>query len=137
MEATLPPLQALFSLVSCASTGDERAFGELVSRFEDRMLAYARGILGDRHLAEDAVHMAFIEAWRCLHQLREPERFPGWLRSIIFKQCDRITRGATQAMVALHAASELIASQSESAELPLLAALEALPASEREVVRLY
>jgi DNA-directed RNA polymerase specialized sigma24 family protein len=64
-------------------------------------LAYAFGILGDYQLAEDAAQEAFIGAFRDLPALREPLAFPGWLRSVVFKQCDRFTRQNHMALVSL------------------------------------
>ena len=45
-----------------------------------RLTAVARMILRDEYAAQDAVQEAFIEAWRSLPGLREPDRFEAWLR---------------------------------------------------------
>ena len=79
-------------LVSSARAGDQLAFGELVRRHQNRAVAYATAILRDRHLAEDAAQEAFVEAYRELASLREPAAFGAWLRRIVFKHCDRLTR---------------------------------------------
>src|SRR3954463_9589919 len=83
---------ALVALVGPAASGEAEAFGQLVLRFQDLALAYAGAVLGERAGAEDAVQDAFVDAWRLLAQLREPEAFPGWLRRIVFKHCDRRRR---------------------------------------------
>jgi RNA polymerase sigma factor (sigma-70 family) len=83
----------LASLVGLARTGDGAAFETLVRRFQDMAVGYGYSLLGDIQLAEDAAQESFFEAFRTLDQLREPAAFPGWFRRIIFKQCDRLTRG--------------------------------------------
>jgi RNA polymerase sigma factor (sigma-70 family) len=79
-------------LVSSAQVGDERAFAELVRLHQDRVVAYATAILGDYHLAQDAAQEAFVDAFRELRSLRESAAFGSWLRTIVFKHCDRLTR---------------------------------------------
>ncbi|MEM7032628.1 MAG: GNAT family N-acetyltransferase, partial [Chloroflexota bacterium] len=69
-------------------------------------VGYAYGILGNEHSAKDAAQEAFIEAYACLDKLREPKAFSGWLRRIIFKQCDRITRRASLTEIPLDVALE-------------------------------
>ena len=54
---------------------------------------YAYSLLRDAHLAEDAAQEAFVDAYRHLDDLRTPAAFPGWFRRVVFKHCDRITRG--------------------------------------------
>jgi len=68
------------------------AFGELVMRFQDMAFAYSFAVLGDSYLAEDVAQEAFITAWHQLHQLREPEAFPGWFKRIVGTQCNRLLR---------------------------------------------
>jgi DNA-directed RNA polymerase specialized sigma24 family protein len=68
---------------------------------------YAYSILSDFHLAEEATQEAFIEAYQHLRSLRSPDAFPGWLRRIVFKQCDRITRGKKVLTVPLDAAAQM------------------------------
>lgn len=66
----------------------------LVRLHQTRARAYARAILKDADLAEDAVQEAWLEGFRNLKTLREPTAFPYWFRRIVFKQCDRIRRRA-------------------------------------------
>src|SRR3954447_4441968 len=96
--------EEMISSVRRAQTGDLEAYGWLVRRFQDMAVGYAASILGDFHLAEDAAQEAFLEVWRDLVKLREPAAFAGWLRKIVFKQCDRITRGKRVATVPMEAA---------------------------------
>jgi len=74
-------------LVIRARDGDRDAFTELVARSIGRLTAVARMILRDEYAAQDAVQEAYIQAWRSLPGLREPERFEGWLRRILVRSC--------------------------------------------------
>src|SRR5512136_3487163 len=78
--------------VVAARRGDVEAFDALVRQFEDMAVGYAYSVLGDFGLAEDAAQDAFVQAYLDLKTLREPQAFPAWLRRLVFKQCDRITR---------------------------------------------
>jgi len=89
-----------------AQKGDLGAFDALVQRFRDMAVAYAYSILGDFQLAEDAAQEAFVQAYRDLNTLREPLAFPAWLRRIVFKYCDRITRKKRVETVSMEMANE-------------------------------
>ena len=90
-------MEKLTALVMRARAGELDAYGELVRRLQDMAYGYAYSILCDFHLAEDAAQEAFIQAYRDLEKLREPEAFPGWLRRIVFKYCDRTRRARRKA----------------------------------------
>ena len=83
----------LSDLVKQAKRGDDEAFGLLIGRFQNFAYATAYRYLGERMLAQDAAQEAFWETYHQLHRLREPHAFPAWLRRIVYKQCDRLTRG--------------------------------------------
>jgi len=69
-------------LVEAAIKGDGDSFTELCGRYYPAMVAIAHSILGDRHLAEDAAQQAFAIAAVKLPELRDAERFAGWLGAI-------------------------------------------------------
>jgi DNA-directed RNA polymerase specialized sigma24 family protein len=75
-----------------AKAGDAEAFTWLVNRFQYLAVGYAYTALGDSHLAQDAVQEAFIAAYLNLPRLKEPEAFPGWLRSTVRHCCLRVLR---------------------------------------------
>ncbi len=79
-------------LVIRARGGDRDAFSELVARSIGRLTAVARMILRDEYAAQDVVQDAFIEAWRSLPGLREPDRFEAWLRRLLLRSCFRTVR---------------------------------------------
>jgi RNA polymerase sigma-70 factor, ECF subfamily len=77
----------LDDLVVRARGGDRDAFSELVARSIGRLTAVARMILRDEYAAQDAVQETFIEAWRSLPGLREPDRFDAWMRRLLVRAC--------------------------------------------------
>jgi RNA polymerase sigma-70 factor (ECF subfamily) len=74
---------AIDQIVRRAQAGDREAFAELIRRFEGPALAAAFAVLADGDLAGDAVQEAFLKAWRRLPELREVDRFAGWLCGIV------------------------------------------------------
>jgi RNA polymerase sigma factor (sigma-70 family) len=65
--------------VRSAATGDRTAFAGLYDAWSAPLFAYLVGLLRRRDDAEDALHDAFLSAWRRLPSLREHERFVPWL----------------------------------------------------------
>jgi RNA polymerase sigma-70 factor (ECF subfamily) len=72
----------LADVVRAARAGDREAFGELVTRFERAVYSAVLRRLGNHAEAQELTQEVFVQAMQRLHQLREPERFGGWLRSI-------------------------------------------------------
>lgn len=62
--------------------GDERAFEELVVRYEARVRNLVLGVLRDRALAEDVAQDAFLTAYRKARHFRGTGSFRGWLYRI-------------------------------------------------------
>lgn len=75
------------NIVAAVLAGDRDAFRVLVERYHRPARAYARNHLGDGDLADDASQEAFIEAFRSLGNLREPEKFRYWLFGILRHRC--------------------------------------------------
>ena len=72
----------ILCLVQEAQLGSRDAFGELARRFENTVFAIGLRRLRNRTEAAELTQDVFIQAMRKLPQLREPERFAGWLRRI-------------------------------------------------------
>ena len=80
--------------VRAAQAGDRLAFGQLVERYERAVYSTALRRLGNHAEAQELVQEVFVQALRKLPQLREPEAFGGWLRSITTRMAiNRATRG--------------------------------------------
>jgi RNA polymerase sigma-70 factor (ECF subfamily) len=69
-------------LVRAAQAGNREAFGELVVRFEHAVFATALRRLRNYSEAQELCQDVFIQAFEKLDQLRVPDCFAGWLRSI-------------------------------------------------------
>ena len=69
-------------LVQATQSGQREAFGELFERFERHVFTIALRRIGDYGEAQEVCQDVFIQALQKIGQLREPERFGGWLRSI-------------------------------------------------------
>ena len=75
----------LQELILLAQEGDREAFGRLVLRFEKDVFAIVLRRLRNRSEALEVTQDVFIQVMRKLPQLREWERFPGWLRQIAIR----------------------------------------------------
>ncbi len=69
-------------LVALARDGDKTAFGMLLGRHREAVIAACARLLSDAAPAEDAVQEASIRALLNLDRLQRPERFRAWLTGI-------------------------------------------------------
>ena len=63
-------------------TGEERAFQELVDRYQTRLLNFVYRTIGDREKAEDLVQEVFIRVYRHLHRFDRTKKFSTWIYTI-------------------------------------------------------
>lgn len=91
MEAR-PASERLFDsyLVASARVGDRRAFALLVRRWNVKLLAHARRLLGDPELARDAVQDAWGEIVRGMPRLADTSAFPAWAYRIVSRRAARL-----------------------------------------------
>jgi RNA polymerase sigma factor (sigma-70 family) len=142
----MPHDESFLLQVKRAQKGDPFAFDQLVRRFQDMAVGYALTLLReDRMSAEDAVQEAFLETYRGLNHLRVPAAFPGWLRRLVFKHCDRLRRGKAEASVSLESVQHRLYDMSDL-ENDLIRRQEServrevmysLPCTEAEVTALF
>src|SRR6476469_449388 len=62
--------------------GEERAFQELVERYQTRLLNFIYRTIGDREKAEDLVQEVFIRVYRHLHRFDRSKKFSTWIYTI-------------------------------------------------------
>lgn len=85
-----PPDEAL---VARARTGDGKAFGRLVERYQGLLMLIAYRRSGRSADCEDVVQESFVRAFRALATLERPERFRSWLCRICSNVAlDRVRR---------------------------------------------
>jgi RNA polymerase sigma-70 factor, ECF subfamily len=62
--------------------GEERAFQELVERYQTRLLNFIYRTIGDREKAEDLVQEVFIRIYRHIHRFDRSKKFSTWAYTI-------------------------------------------------------
>ena len=62
--------------------GEERAFQELVERYQTRLLNFIYRTIGDREKAEDLVQEVFIRVYRHLQRFDQSKKFSTWAYTI-------------------------------------------------------
>jgi RNA polymerase sigma factor (sigma-70 family) len=136
-------------LVAATLAGDRRAFGKIVERYQRLLCSLAYSATGELSQSEDLAQEAFVDGWRQLGTLREPDKLRPWLCGILRFKVSRLRRAdgrepARHADV-LDAANELesgedsvpdLAAQKEEQAL-MWSALERVPEIYREPLVLY
>src|SRR3712207_8050797 len=70
------------AVVSAFLNGEERAFTELVERYQTRLLNFIFRTIGDRERAEDLVQEVFVRVYRHLHRFDRTKKFSTWIYTI-------------------------------------------------------
>lgn len=73
-------------IVSLASKGDRVAFEELVRRRQSWIRNLMRRCCHDGSLADDLSQQVFMQAWRKIRQVKEPDRFGPWLKRLAINE---------------------------------------------------
>ena len=68
-------------------SGDDAAFGILVEKYQKSVHALVWRKIGDYHYAEDIMQDAFLQAYKKLSTLKDPNQFAGWLYVIANRLC--------------------------------------------------
>ena len=90
-------------LVRRVLAGDAHAYAGLVARHRDRLIRYARHVLGNREDAEEAVQDAFVRAYRSLARCDGPEHYERWLFGVLVNRCrTRYGQTARRSAVVVH-----------------------------------
>ena len=69
-------------LIEAHLRGDPRAFGEIVARYQVRLLNFVYRMIGDRERAEDLVQEAFLRIYRHLDRFDRSRKFSTWIYTI-------------------------------------------------------
>ena len=131
-------------LVHRAKRGDEFAFGQLVERYQAATYAVALSVTGRHEDAEDAAQESFLVALQRLDECRSPERFAGWLMTIVRNRARNLVRRESlrhtdQVPLAARSLVPMPDRVAETSELRerLKGALAALPEVQRQIVLLH
>ena len=132
-------------LIERGRQGDENALGSLYKAYHQQMTMICQRIVGNRQVAEELTHDAFLLAFAKMDQLHNPQRFESWLTSITANVARRYKqRHHDPATHSLSTLSEEELPQepirSDDKPLPtmaeLMAAIDALPNGYGQVFKL-
>jgi RNA polymerase sigma-70 factor (ECF subfamily) len=132
------------SLVRKAQAGEGQSFGVLVGRYMRAAYAVSLSVTGRHETAEDAAQEAFMVALERLEDCRTPDRFAGWLmtivrnraRNLVRREVLRDTDVVPETAAARGRTPEESAQHTELLER-LESALRRLPEVRREIVLLH
>ena len=74
-------------LIQRSLEGDQNAFAKLVKKHQKPVHALAWRKVGDFHIAEEITQDTFLQVYKKLATLKDPNRFEGWLYRIAARQC--------------------------------------------------
>ncbi|MCY4553111.1 MAG: sigma-70 family RNA polymerase sigma factor, partial [Candidatus Poribacteria bacterium] len=132
--------------------GDDAAFNTLVQKYQKRVHALAWRKIGDFHHAEEITQDTFLQVYRKLATLKDPNQFAGWLYVIANRVCIAWLRKRKPTMQSLadtpmeeieqsshtHYVSEQRETEANAYNAELVKKLlKKLPESERTVMTLY
>jgi len=136
-------------LVAATLAGDRQAYGRIVERYQRLLCSLAFSATGGVAQSEDLAQETFIDAWRQLADLREPEKLRPWLCGILRFKVSRLRRADGREPVrradpldeaaAVPSADEAVPDQAVHQEEQALmwSALERVPEIYREPLVLY
>ena len=82
------------ALVMASLGGDRDAFCTIVSRYQSLLCSVAYSAVGDIKHSEDIAQETFVEAWKKLETLNDPEKLKSWLCGILRFKVSRHRRKA-------------------------------------------
>jgi RNA polymerase sigma factor (sigma-70 family) len=131
-------------LVHASLDGDRSAFGALIDRHRLRAVTIAHGLLRNRDDADDVVQEAVLQAYLGLGRLRDADAFGAWLGGITVNLARMRLRARRDVAPSLDDGGRVVPESFEASVLDELdslrklgAALEPLPASERDAVLMH
>ena len=132
--------------------GDDGAFTTLVQKYQKSVHALAWRKVGDFHVAEEITQDTFLQVYKKLGALKNPNQFAGWLYVIANRLCinwvqrrkptmqsleDTPMEEIEESSYAHHISTERETEATERRDTIVKKLLEKLPESERTVVTLY
>ena len=145
-------------LIRKVLSGDDAAFGILVERYQKSIHTLVWRKIGDYHYAEEIMQDAFLQAYKKLSTLKNPNQFAGWLHVMANRLCidwmrkQKRIRKQQPTMQSLegtrleeieessythHISEQWVTQRTEYCHELVQKLLEKLPENERTVVTLY
>ncbi|MBI3004190.1 MAG: sigma-70 family RNA polymerase sigma factor [Ignavibacteriales bacterium] len=122
-----------FQLVRAFQSGDEKAFEELIKRYQRQVANIIYLTLGNRHAVEDLTQEVFIRAFRSLLRFEFDASFYSWLYRITVNLCiDEIRRRRIKRTFSLEFFSEERMSEGEKPSKKIPTPADALLESEKK-----
>src|SRR5262245_60533743 len=84
------------AVVAAFLGGEERAFQEIVERYQTRLLNFIYRTIGDREKAEDLVQEVFIRVYRHIHRFDRTKKFSTWVYTIASNQAKNELRNRSR-----------------------------------------
>lgn len=126
-------------LLLAAQAGDDRALSLLLAQVKPDIRRYARRICHSSSLLEDVVQEALVVVYRRVGSVRSPAAFAGWLIKVVSRLCMlpalMLMRGVEE-LGSIEARGQFAHVPAPDLRMDLIAALESLPGTHREVVLL-
>ena len=119
-------------LVRAALLGENSAFGMIVEKYWNMVVALALSKVSDSTEAEDIAQESFLKAYSQLANLRDPSRLAGWLSKITMQQCSNSLRRAIRNKRALGCRTTFVEALDEQ---PAMAANPGLTQNQIQFVR--
>lgn len=140
--------ETVAQLVQRTLRGEAMAFAALIERYQGMICGLALNSVGCFAEAEDIAQDALVEAYRNLPRLRDPKRFPAWLRSIAMNKIRshlrkrRVRRELATDFQGPHElpsreTAPVGADSDESLAQGVLNAMQSLPGQQRQTIAMY
>ena len=93
-------------LIDMVLAGDKNAFGKLMKKYQGAVYGLAFHLVKNFTDAQDLTQEAFIEAYRCLPNLKDKAKFASWLHGITANVCKMWLRKQKGKVISLNDAIE-------------------------------
>ncbi len=127
--------------IEACKKGDKEALGQLYTVYARKLRGICRHYVKDENTAEDILHDAFIIIFMSIGDLKDDTKLEGWMITIVRNLSIKYLQSREKDIIPLSYLDLEIAEESGEAQPTialdtLLAAIDALPESSREVFKL-
>lgn len=101
-------------LMNRLASGDMAALGDIVNRYQDKILAFAYRFCNDWNQAEDIAQETFLRVYKAAGSYRPQAKFTTWLYRIVSNLCFDEKRRKSNAVLPLEQINSSVYSDAES-----------------------